>query len=52
MLPPELRETVLAKIEAGAAYRANWQKYEIRAMLGEGGSGHEVVIPAPEPAAP
>ena len=35
-----------------AAYRANWQKYEIRAMLGEGGSGHEVVIPAPEPAAP
>ena len=35
-----------------AAYRASWQKYEIRAMLGEGGSEHEVVIPAPEPPAP
>jgi hypothetical protein len=35
-----------------AAYRANWQKYEIRVTLGEGADEHEVVIPAPEPPAP
>jgi hypothetical protein len=33
-------------------YRANWRKYEVRVTLGEGGSEHQVVIPAPEPAAP
>jgi hypothetical protein len=35
-----------------AAYRANWQKYEVRLTLGEGADEHEVVIPAPEPPAP
>jgi hypothetical protein len=35
-----------------AAYRANWQSYEVRVTLGEGADAHEVVIPAPEPAAP
>jgi hypothetical protein len=35
-----------------AAYRANWQKYEVRVTLGKGGEQHEVVVPAPEPPAP
>ena len=35
-----------------AAYRANWQNYELRVTLGEGAEEHEVVIPAPEPPAP
>lgn len=35
-----------------AAYRANWQKYEVRVTLGEGAQQHEVAIPAPEPPAP
>jgi hypothetical protein len=34
-----------------AAYRANWQKTEVRITMGEGSAAHEVVIVAPKPPA-
>jgi hypothetical protein len=48
----EYESVARIRIPDPAAYRANWQKYEIRATLGEGAEEHEVVIPAPEPPAP
>ena len=48
----EYESVARIRIPDPAAYRANWQKYEVRLTLGEGGAQHEVVVPAPEPPAP
>jgi hypothetical protein len=48
----EFQSVARIRLPDPAAYRANWQNYEIRATLGEGADEHEVVIPAPEPPAP
>ena len=48
----EYRSTARIRVPDLAAYRANWQKYELRVTLGEGAEEHQVVIPAPEPTAP
>jgi hypothetical protein len=49
---PEYRSTARIHVPDMAAYRANWQKYELRVTVGEGTDQHQIVIPAPEPAAP
>jgi hypothetical protein len=48
----EFESVARIRITDPAAYRANWQKYEVRVTLGEGADEHEVAIPAPEPPAP
>jgi hypothetical protein len=46
---PEYRSTVRIRVTDMTAYRASWQKSELRLTLGEGSSQHDVVIPAPSP---
>ena len=48
----EFQSVARIRLPDVAAYRANWQKYEVRVTLGEGADEHEVVIPAPEPPKP
>lgn len=48
----EYKSTARIRVADPAAYRADWQKYELRLTLGDGGAAHEVVIAAPEPPAP
>src|SRR5262245_31651065 len=43
--------TARIKVTDMAAYRANWQKSEVRLTMGEGSVSHEVVIAAPQPPA-
>ena len=50
--PPEYRSTARIRVTDMTAYRAQWQKSELRLTLGEGAAEHQVAIPAPEPPAP
>ena len=45
------RSTARIRVPNMAAYRANWQKTEVRITMGEGSAAHEVVIVAPKPPA-
>ena len=45
------RSTARIRVPDMAAYRANWQKTEVRITMGEGSAVHEVVIVAPKPPA-
>ena len=46
---PQYHSTARIQVRDMAAYRANWQKFEVRLTVGEGSAEHQVVIPAPEP---
>ncbi len=48
----EYRSTVRIRVPDMAAYRADWQGYELRLTFGEGAEARQMVIPAPEPPAP
>jgi hypothetical protein len=47
----EVRSTARIRVTDMAAYRANWEKSELRVTIGEGSEAHDVVIPAPQPPA-
>lgn len=48
---PHYRSTARIRVTDMAAYRANWQKSEVRLTMGEGSAAHQVVIAAPKPPA-
>jgi hypothetical protein len=48
---PHYRSTARIRVTDMAAYRANWEKSEVRLTMGEGSSAHEIVLRAPKPAA-
>jgi hypothetical protein len=48
---PYYHSTARIRVTDMPAYRANWQKSEVRLTMGEGSAAHEVVIKAPQPPA-